>query len=196
MRILSGLLVGMLSLLSNQWEEVKIDPTLNTLQVDSTDWVYPWYVIKHSDHFENTFGEPITREDTAHIIRNSFCQVKTIRDTSDWSSRIPFARGVWKSDTLLLSIWQENASDIEELTLTVIDGKFASEYVTYYVFPYDKWEVKILEEELELSQMPSPGMPIKGRVSILLQEEIRRTEGPLHKMDTIIKRIEGTFVVE
>ena len=101
-----------------------------------------------------------------------------------------------KNDTLVLSIWQESASDNQKLTLTVVDGRFYSDYVIEYVLPYNDWEFKIIKEELELNQIPEPGMPIKGRVSILLQEEIRWAENPANQIDTILKRIEGTFIVE
>ncbi len=196
MKIIPVFLIVIISVLSNKWEKVKIDPTLNNLKVDSTDWTYPSHVIKHSNYFENTFGEPISSEDTAHLIRNSYCQVKTIRDTSEWSSRIPFANGVWKNDTLVLSIWREVASDIQKLTLTIVDGRFSSDYMIWYVLPYNDWDLKIIKQSLELNQIPEPGMSIKGRVSILLQEEMRWAEDPSNQIDTILKRIEGTFIVE
>lgn len=196
MKLFSVFLIVIFSFLNNKWEKVKIDSSLNNLKVDSTDWTYPWHVIKHSKYFENTFGEPITSKDTAHLIRNSYCHVNTIQDTSVWSSRIPFANSVWKNDTLVLCIWQESASDNQKLTLTVIDSKFSSDYWIGYLPPYDYWNMKIIKESLELNQIPEPGMPIKGRVSILLQEEIRWAESPSYQIDTILKRIEGTFIVE
>lgn len=184
------------SLLTEKWEKVRIDPTLNAIKIDSADWTYPWHVIKHSNYFENTLGEPIAKEDTAHLIRNSNCQVRAIWDTDVSSSSIPFANGTWKQDTLVLSIWQQSASDNQTLTLTVVDGKFSSDYMIWYIPPYDDWNLNIISESLELNQSPEPGVPIKGRVNILLQEEVRWTEGAPNQVDTILKRIEGTFVVQ
>lgn len=119
-------------------------------------------------------------------------------NTGNWTStsRLPFADQTWKEDTLIISIYQESASDNQELVLTVVDQQFTAEYQIAYVFPTNDWQVKIEEASLRFSQLPKKGEPIKGQLEILLTEIIDWPEWRSSEVDTIQKRIAGTFVIE
>lgn len=198
MKSLSISLFFLLLLSQINWKATEIDPSLNELEIDRSDWTYPWYVIKHDDHFENTAGDSISKQDTAHLARNSHCYVKTNLEGSTSSSRLPFAKAEWKNDTLMLSVWQYHASDIQTLTFKVIDGKFSSDYEIAYVISPDLYSLKILEQSLFLNDIPEPGQPIKGRINMVFQEEITWPSWATEKegTDTVLKKIEGTFVIE
>lgn len=185
-------------LIHSDWQPVQIDSTLESLEIDRSDWTYPWYVIKHDTYFENTTGEGISESDTAHLIRNSGCQVASSSNTGNWTftSRLPFADQTWKEDTLIISIYQESASDNQELVLTIVDQQFTAEYQIAYVFPTDDWQVKIEEASLSVSQHPQEGEPIKGQVEIFLREIVEWPEWKSNEVDTIQKKIQGTFVIE
>lgn len=198
MKPLSIFLIFFLFFSQINWKATEIDPSLNELEIDRSDWTYPWYVIKHDDHFENTAGDSISKQDTAHLVRNSHCFVQTDHEGSTISSRLPFAKAEWKNDTLMLSVWQYNASDIQTLTFKVIDGKFSSAYEIAYIISPDLYSLKILEQSLSLNDIPEPGHPIKGRINMVLQEEIILPSWATEKegTDTVLKKIEGTFVIE
>ena len=196
MKLFPLLIISMLFVCTEQWETIRIDPTLDNLAVDSTDWAYPWYVIKHTDHFEHTFGEPISKEDTIHQIKNALCYVRQIRDSTDHVHRLPWAKAEWKKDTLCISIFQENASDNQKLTLKIHEGQFIADYKIASITPLDDWQVEILEHSLVLHEMPQPGKIIKGRLRVQLQERIDWSEGTDGHVDWVRKSIEGTFVIE
>ena len=181
---------------SPDWQQVDVDPGLNALEVDETDWVYPWHVIKHEDYFENTFGNPITEKDTAHLIQNSHCEVVRISDDNHYSDRLPFADGSWKGDTLVISIFQESASSNQEIELTIVKDVFHAAYYLEYTLPVKFWKVEIQEKSLSLNQLPQRGAPIKGRVDIMANEFIQWGEDNDFRMDTITNRISGTFVID
>ena len=64
---------------------------------------------------------------------------------------MPFRRGNCNciDDTLVLSIWREVASDIQKLTLTIVDGRFSSDYMIWYVLPYNDWDLKIIKQSYQ-----------------------------------------------
>lgn len=80
--------------------------------------------------------------------------------------------------------------------MTVVDQQFTAEYQIAYVFPTNDWQVKIEEASLRFSQLPKKGEPIKGQLEILLTEIIDWPEWRSSEVDTIQKRIAGTFVIE
>ncbi|MEM8901235.1 MAG: hypothetical protein AAGC85_24200, partial [Bacteroidota bacterium] len=168
MEIYLVLFLSLFIIEDHTWSEIEIDPQLSELEVDPNDWTYPWYVIKHEDYFENTFGEPITEEDTAHIIRNSFCNLITISDSNESSTRLPFAGARWRDDTLQLNIYQEGASGIVALELDILGEKFTPRFLIYYIHDPEEQSTAYLEQSLILHKLPEKGKPIKGEVNILL----------------------------
>ena len=180
-----------------QWQKVEIDPSLDRLQVDSTDWSYPWYMVRHSGGWENTMGEPISKKDTAHLIRNSWCLISDTwgNDTTSQTHRLPFAVHTWKDDTLKLSIYDYSASNGEELSLIIVAGQFIPQYWQEYFIPNKYQEVTFLQYSLALDNLPRPNVPIKGRLKINLVEEILSFESEENDTISIYKTIEGEFVI-
>lgn len=194
----SILLISFLSLglISHDWRPIVIDNSLDSLEVDITDWSYPWYVIKHETYFENTVGEGISEADTAHMIRNSHCNLSVTQDRIKNSSRLPFANSTWNKDTLTITIYQENASDNQELVMTIVGQQFDAEYdIAYFISP-KQWKYEVKEASLTFSRKPKKGEDIKGKVDLEMIEIIEWPEWKSTKIDTIQKRIEGTFVIQ
>lgn len=174
------------------WTSIQIDPELEELAVDPTDWTYPWHVIKHEGYFENTFGEPITEEDTAHIVRNSFCNLVTYYDARESSKRLPFARANWRNDTLQVSIFQSNASEIVAMEIDILEEKFTPRFKIFYIQEPEEQSTEYLEQSLTLQKLPKKGQPIKGEVDILMREWVKWPDREFERL----LRVKGTFVIE
>ena len=77
---------------------LNIDETLTFSPIDSSQYSYPWYIVKHSGGFENTFGDTIIAQDTIHIIHNARLFHK---DGERRFSQLPFVEAHLKNDTLV-----------------------------------------------------------------------------------------------
>lgn len=180
-------------ILFNNWDQVEIDPNLNGIEVNSTNWSYPWGIIKHEDHFENITGEPITEQDTVHILKNSQCKIRRKRDTVFLDADLPFANAEWKNDSLMISIFDYHGG---LLKLKIVEGKFSSDWSVAYHFSYEERNVQILNQTLELNGVPKPGQAIKGKVNIALQEYIKWRPDPFEgRVDNQKLEISGTFII-
>lgn len=193
MEIYLALFLSFFIIEDGTWSEIEIDPQLNELEVDPDDWTYPWHVIKHEDYFENTAaGEPITEEDTAHLIRNSSCYLFFDPDSSESSERLPFAWDRWSNDTLSLTISKHDASGVVNLKLTVLEGRFIPHFKIFYFFDPEEQSLEYLEQSLSLQKLPKKGQPIKGEVDILMKEWVKWTDREFERL----LRVKGTFVIE
>lgn len=109
--------------------KVKVDSRLRVFELDSTDWLYPWYVLKHENKWENTSGDGITAKDTVHLICNSTCY----QDLSGaYKHRLPFCRARLVGDTLVIQVYDESASNDEWVTFRVCGKNFICDYEQNY----------------------------------------------------------------
>lgn len=170
-------------------QTVVIDKNLTTATIDSTDWNYPWHVIKHTDgHFENTFGTPITSLDTIHVIKNSQVYVHS----KDVNYQIPYASATIHGDTLSICLTDESASNFEQLTIQMQEGEFELNYNKAYIQILKERNVEILEQKVVLSQNNLQiGQEIRGEVFIKLAETIKWSD---QNTETIEKEIKGSFI--
>ena len=196
MEIYLALLLSLFIIEDSPWTEIEIDPSLSQLQLDPDDWTYPWHVIKHEDYFENTFGEPISEEDTAHLIKNSFCNLITVSNSNESSIRLPFAKANWTNDTLKINIYRFDASSGIDCNLILYNGKFKAQFSNIYSPPIETQLIDYQYKILKLNQIPENGKPIKGKVDITLQENVRWIYSEDDSIDTFNRRIKGTFVIE
>lgn len=161
-----------MSVFYKDWGKVKINKSLEIPEVRDDDWSYPWYIIKYNDdQFENTTGEMIDKEDTVRMIHNSSCYSLSDNDTL---SRLKFCKAVLEGEELKLKIFDESASNFEDLLITIYNGdRFRSRYKIAYVFPYDSISIKIKNEELIINKEAySKGDKLIGELDIEFIETI------------------------
>ncbi len=196
MEIYLALLLSLFIIEDSLWSEIEINPQLNELEIDPDDWTYPWHVIKHEDYFESIFGQPITEEDTAHLIKNSTCTLFTFSDANESFARLPFARAKWAEDTLIVTIYRFDASNSVDLSLIVFNGEFIPQFTNIYFPPVERYPIDYHHTVLTLNQLPERGKPIKGSLEIILNEKIEYTFSESDSLDFFSRRIKGTFVIE
>ncbi|MFT4601469.1 MAG: hypothetical protein ACI857_001649 [Arenicella sp.] len=174
-------------------QTIAVNEKLELLKTDSTDWTYPWHVIKHKDgHFENTFGLPITQSDTAHVLKNAQVFVYILKDLKEVKYRIPFAEATIDKDTILIELNDESASNFEGLSIKIFEGEFELEYHKAYIQMLANIKVEFLEQKVTLSQSHfEVGEEIKGEVFVIVKETV---EWPDQTVEIIEKTIRGSFV--
>ena len=180
----------------NDWKKYKVSENIEMPEKRSSEFSYPWYMVKHENGFENTLGEPIRERDTIKNYYNSWCYTyleKEGRTFSDTLGRLPFCNFREYDDRLKIEIYDLTASNNESLFIELTGGEFKVDYQTSYVFPYEKIKWKIKEKELRLNQkLPiKRGSLLKGEVEVKVEETIFYQHPQPKSIRT--KIIKGTF---
>lgn len=166
--------------------------------IDSSDWEYPWYVIKHEDgKFENTKDDSISAQDTIHLIHNSKCftyRIKNGKKDEEPCTQLPICEAKLSHDTLLISTYDFSASNAEAVYISVYGDQYLMTYKVNYVVPYQKIEVENINQRLVLNQSSfKKGQVLKGEVYLEIKETMTYESG---KKSAFNKLIEGTFEVK
>lgn len=166
------------------------NPALDSLVLDSSDFSYPWYMVQHSEGFENTLGEEITKQDTMPLIHHSMAYIKG--DFGEY--RLPFAKANLENDTLLIKVFKEDAAGYESIGIYINNGKYVLSHDVNHIMPcqsishYDTTTVMLNRMNL------ATGDTIKGVFSIKLEEKITCEESQGLENRIVNKIIKGEFV--
>ena len=183
---------GLDTVVTYDWTTVTINKNITSVKKDSTDWSYPWYMIKHKDgHFENILGEQINTEDTTKIYHNSYCYSFVQEDTT---SRLKFAGAKKNNKAVSIKLFDESASNNESLELEIENfKKFKPTYKINYVFSYDSIGIEFKKKYLEINKNTyEKGENIIGKVYLEFEEKIYNNR----KIKSSIKEIKGSFEVK
>ena len=163
-------------------------PKLDSLTLDSAQFSYPWYMVKHSGGFENTLGEKITAQDTMLLIHNSNTWI-----SGDFEKyKLPFCKIRLDNDTLFIKILKEDASGFESLEISINNGKYDMDYHVNHMMPcrsvnnYGVSSVSLNKTDFV------KGDTLKGMFNIALEEEIICDQEEENRQ--IKKTIKGEFV--
>jgi len=175
---------------------LSIDTTKKIPDINLDNWSYPWYMIKHTDgHFENTLGETITKKDTIKLIHNAVCFsfIKRNHIYKEPNSNLRFAESAIHNDTLRIRLFDESASNWEELSIKIKDQEFKMDYKISYVFPYKEIKYEFINQSVTINTLPpfELGQTIKGELEVEFKETIIKEEDAT----TYTKMITGTFEV-
>lgn len=177
-----------------EWYSLKVEDDLEVADIDSTDWSYPWYIVKKENgEFSSAVSDMITARDTIHIVRNSRVQNEVQWGKERPIHRIPFATADLDGDTLNLKIYDRSASNWEELNFKVVHNAFKVSYRQDYLMDIRSEGMRIKYAVLELNKPGfSPGDELKGVVMVRIKEDVADRNGDW----TIEKVISGDFVVK
>ncbi|MFT5618889.1 MAG: hypothetical protein ACI85I_002124 [Arenicella sp.] len=168
---------------------IKINSLLETNAIDSSVWRYPWYVVKHSNGFENTLGEGISEKDTAHIILNSNCTVSLGKDRM---YLLPFAKAILRNDTLKISIFDESASNFESLEIQIVNNEFSVCYNKAYMTGAEIKSIDFSKTEFTTNQANfQKGDLLKGYIKMVFVKKLVESS----KVVSLRKQVSGDFEV-
>lgn len=121
-------------------------------------WSYPWYIIKNEDgSFENTMGETVTAEDTAHIYFTSTCYTNL-----QGGYPIRHCRAVFKNDTLKIALQDGMPAYASTFNIYVHKGRFYFSPDIIFPAPGEN-RTKILKQNLALDW--EHNNEVKGRMN-------------------------------
>ncbi len=192
--ILSGnSLVFAQSNCSDKWNLVEEQDT-ELYIIDSTKWSYPWYIIKHENGFENTFGREIVKQDTMPILHNSSCQVSL--EGISYKKSLPFAKASLINDTLKLFVFDESASNFENVSITITNNTFLVCYDKAYISNKKLKSVEFIKSKLKISQLAGfeLGRKLYGSLELELIEATNNAIN-LQRTNYSRKKVIGSFEV-
>ncbi|MGK0389204.1 MAG: hypothetical protein ACI94Y_001944 [Maribacter sp.] len=163
-------------------------PELDSLTLDSSNFSYPWYMVKHSSGFENTLGEEITAQDTMHFIHNSNTWI-----SGDFGKyKLPFCKIILRNNALFIKILKEDASGHEAIHIQIIDREYNISYYVKHMMPcrsindYGVNDVYLNKTDFV------KGDTLKGMFNIKLKEDVICDQGERNRQ--IQKTIKGKFI--
>ena len=152
--------------------EVIYDSNLYDPFFESTEWGYPWWIIKHSDgHIENTMGGPTDENELPRLQHTAKCST-----SHQFDHQINFCDATLLPDgTLELFIHDESASTSDSLRVLVKDGQFTSQYWTFY--PANKGDERLIwtttRQDLVLDKRAyNKGDELRGRIRFECLQEL------------------------
>jgi hypothetical protein len=170
---------------------VEYDPQIFDPFFDEEETSWPWWIVDHGDGtFEDTTGQITKREDIPILIHTADCRTR-----HQGLHNINYCSATLQKDGIIeLKIEDQSASTGDFLTIQIKDGKFFSQYKTYY--PGDPSDINLIwtttKQRLILNKKEfKKGEVIKGRVEFECVQEVSNPKYGGRNPQKI--RIEGTL---
>lgn len=169
----------------------QVDPNMPDTFTFPLRWDYPWWTIRNDDgSFENTAGNAISAQDTAHLYFTADC-------TSDHQGEHAVQYGYAKieEDLLTLSFRGGEPAYFDRYFIYIKKNEFGAAMDVSYIFPSEhiRIDIRTLSQELLLDRSEvKAGDTIKGKVDVSFLETHSEKKQIIYQ-DTI--RFHGYFKI-
>ena len=139
---------------------VTVDIRFKDTLTFNNKWDYPWYIVADEDggNMENTLGGTLMETDTVHLYHTANC----------WTNHhgrhnVRYCDAILDKDIITLHFQPELPAYASELSISIRDNQFWSDFSATYPAPTKKLSWVITKQELVLNKNSyTPGDTLKG----------------------------------
>ena len=143
---------------------VTVDKHFKDTLTFSNKWDYPWYIVVDDGggNMENTLGGTLMETDTVHLYHTANCWTN-----HQGRHNVRFCDAILNKDTITLLFQPELPAYASELSISIKDKLFWSDFSATYPAPAKKLSWVITKQKLVLNKKSyTPGDTINGYLEV------------------------------